>query len=167
MARVDLESFGKNENKNEKSELTRRDFTIAGASALAAVSWPGAAFAAKAGGALPMSISEAGKRMRDGSLSCVDLTKAYWLIAGISGVDPDDASIGSAAWAEWVIDGDLGHEIDGREIPADWKTGMIPLRKAKPYELPRAADEGEVYHLLPSLVDWAYRLTRDVKLEDN
>jgi len=96
-----------------------------------------------------------------------DLTKAYWLIAGISGVDPDDASIGSAAWAEWVIDGDLGHEIDGREIPADWKTGMIPLRKAKPYELPRAADEGEVYHLLPSLVDWAYRLTRDVKLEDN
>lgn len=27
---------------------------------------------------MPMSISEAGKRMRDGSLSCVDLTKAYY-----------------------------------------------------------------------------------------
>src|SRR3569623_729700 len=78
MTRVDLESCGKNENKNEKLELTRRDFTIAGASALAAAALPGSAFAAKAGGAMPMSISEAGKRMRDGSLSCVDLTKAYF-----------------------------------------------------------------------------------------
>lgn len=96
-----------------------------------------------------------------------DLTKAYWLVAGIAGVDPDDASIGSAAWAEWIVDGDLGHEIDAREIPADWKTGMIPLRKAKPYEMPRRLpDEGEVYRLAPTLVDWAYRLTKDVKLED-
>jgi purine nucleoside permease len=97
-----------------------------------------------------------------------DLRKAYWVVAGIAGVDPEDASIGSAAWAEWIVDGDLGHEIDAREIPADWKTGMIPLRKAKPYELPRRVpDEGEVYHLVPTLVDWAYRLTRDVQLEDS
>jgi purine nucleoside permease len=96
-----------------------------------------------------------------------DLRKAYWLVAGIAGVDPEDASIGSAAWAEWIVDGDLGHEIDAREIPAGWKTGMIPLRKSKPYELPRQVpDEGEVYHLVPSLVDWAYRLSKDVKLED-
>lgn len=96
-----------------------------------------------------------------------DLTKAYWLVAGIAGVDPDDASLGSAVWAEWIVDGDLGHEIDAREIPADWKTGVIPLRKATPYELPRRTpDEGEVYHLVPSIVDWAYRLTKDVKLED-
>ena len=66
-----------------------------------------------------------------------DLTKAYWLVAGIAGIDPEDGSIGSAAWAEWIVDGDLGHEIDAREIPADWKTGMIPLRKSKPYQLPR------------------------------
>src|SRR5262245_35618846 len=59
-----------------------------------------------------------------------DLTHAYWLVAGIAGVDPADASLGSAAWAEWVVDGDLGHEIDAREIPADWPTGKIPLRKS-------------------------------------
>jgi purine nucleoside permease len=29
-----------------------------------------------------------------------DLTKAYWLVAGIAGVDPADASLGSAAWAK-------------------------------------------------------------------
>ncbi len=96
-----------------------------------------------------------------------DLTKAYWVVAGIAGIDPEDGSLGSAAWAEYVVDGDLGHEIDAREIPPDWKTGMIPLRKSKPYELPRRTpDEGEIYRLTPALVDWAFRLTKDVKLDD-
>ena len=95
-----------------------------------------------------------------------DLSKAYWLVAGIAGIDPADGSLGSAAWAEWVVDGDLGHEIDAREIPSTWKTGYVPLRKSVPYELPRAADEGQAYHLNASLVEWAYRLTRDVKLQD-
>lgn len=97
-----------------------------------------------------------------------DLRKAYWLVAGIAGVDPADASLGSAAWAEWVVDGDLAHEIDAREIPKDWKTGYVPLRKSVPFELPhREGDEGEAYHLNPALVDWAYRLTKDVKLDDS
>src|SRR5262249_30441430 len=88
-------------------------------------------------------------------------------VAGIAGIDPADGSLGSAVWAEWVVDGDLAHEIDAREIPADWKTGYVPLRKSKPYELPRRVpDEGEAYHLNPALVDWAYRLTKDVKLDD-
>jgi purine nucleoside permease len=96
-----------------------------------------------------------------------DLTHAYWLVAGIAGVDPADASLGSAAWAEWVVDGDLAHEIDAREIPKGWKTGFVPLRRSVPYEQPHvAADAGEVYHLNASLVEWAYRLTKDVPLPD-
>jgi purine nucleoside permease len=43
-----------------------------------------------------------------------DLSKAYWLVAGIAGIDPADGSLGSAAWAEWVVDGDIGYEIDAR-----------------------------------------------------
>jgi purine nucleoside permease len=65
-----------------------------------------------------------------------------------------------------VVDGDLSHEIDAREIPAEWKTGYVPLRKSKPYELPRAPDEGEAFHLNPVLVEWAYQLTKDVELGD-
>ncbi len=96
-----------------------------------------------------------------------DLTKAYWIVAGIAGVDPADASLGSAAWATWVVDGDLGHEIDAREIPPGWKTGFVPLRKATPYELPvREPNEGEAYRLNPKLVDWAFRLTQNVALGD-
>ena len=99
-----------------------------------------------------------------------DLRKSYWLVAGIAGADPADASLGSAAWAEYVVEGDLGHEIDAREIPADWPTGYVPMRKSKPYELPRLASaetEDQTYNLDPGLVNWAYELTKDTPLADN
>jgi purine nucleoside permease len=97
-----------------------------------------------------------------------DLRKAYWLVAGIAGIDPVDGSLGSAAWAEWVVDGDLAHEIDSREIPAGWKTGYVPLRRSVPYEQPhQLTDSGEVYHLNPALMDWAFNLTRNIRLADN
>ena len=96
-----------------------------------------------------------------------DLSKAYWLVAGIAGVDPQDASLGSAAWAEWVVDGDLAYEIDAREIPKDWKTGYVPFHKSVPYEQPHAvSDSGEVYHLSAGLVEWAFRLTEHTQLTD-
>ncbi len=58
-----------------------------------------------------------------------DFSHAYWLIAGIAGGCPEQVSLGSAVWARWVVDGDLGYEIDAREIPPDWPTGYLPLRK--------------------------------------
>ncbi len=96
-----------------------------------------------------------------------DLTDAYWLVAGIAGVDPNDMSLGSAAWAEWLIDGDLSHEIDPREIPEDWKYGYMPLRSAEyPWGPIPENDEGVRYRLNTKLVDWAYQLTKDVPIKD-
>jgi len=99
-----------------------------------------------------------------------DLRRSYWLVAGIAGTDPADASLGSAAWAEYVVEGDLGHEIDAREIPPDWTTGYVPLRRDVPYEPPHRAETdtpGQVYHLDAGLVDWAFDLTKNVPLADN
>ncbi len=99
-----------------------------------------------------------------------DLTHAYWLMAGIAGIDPADASLGSAAWAEWVVDGDLAHLIDPREMPKDWTTGYFPLFNDTPYPPKRKIDPGgptEVYHLNGALTEWAYQLTRDVALPEN
>jgi purine nucleoside permease len=96
-----------------------------------------------------------------------DLTRAYWLIAGIAGGSPDRISLGSAAWARWVVDSDLGYEIDAREIPGDWPTGYIPLRKARPYESPAAPLEGQVFALNPILTQWAFNLTRSIPLADS
>ncbi len=96
-----------------------------------------------------------------------DFSKSYWLVAGIAGGDPNDVPLGSAVWAEWLVDGDLGHEIDAREMPAGWSTGYIPLRKKKPYELPVDRSEGEAFQLEPTLVEWAYQLTKDTPLNDS
>jgi purine nucleoside permease len=99
-----------------------------------------------------------------------DLSKAYWLVAGIAGIDPDYASVGSAAWAEWIIDRDLNFEIDAREIPPSWSTGHIPLGRSKPFQPPTPALDRpngvNGYRLNPGLVEWAYRLTRNVHLDD-
>jgi purine nucleoside permease len=99
-----------------------------------------------------------------------DLSRAYWIVAGIAGIDPNTASVGSAAWAEWLIDRDLNFEIDAREIPADWPTGHVPLGRTKPYELPAPALERGTgtngYQLNAGLVHWAYQLTRSVRLDD-
>jgi purine nucleoside permease len=96
-----------------------------------------------------------------------DLSKAYWLIAGIAGADPQDASLGSAVWAEWVVDGDLAYEVDGREIPPAWTTGYVPLGKTVPYEQPRGPDNGVAFHLNPGLMEWAYQRTKAVQLDDS
>lgn len=97
-----------------------------------------------------------------------DLSKAYWLIAGIGGGDPADVSLGSAVWADHVLDGDLAYEIDARQIPENWPTGYVPLRRAIPYEQPvRDQLEGELYTLNSELVAWAFHLTKGISLPDS
>jgi purine nucleoside permease len=98
-----------------------------------------------------------------------DLTHAYFLVAGIAGIDPQMGSLGSAVWSDYIVDGDLAHELDAREIPKDWSTGFVPLGKSTPFEQPRTArfgDDGNVYHLNTALVNWAFDLTKDTVLPD-
>ena len=98
-----------------------------------------------------------------------DLSKAYWLVAGIAGGDPEDLSLGSAAWAKFVIDGDLLFEIDAREIPEDWPYGIIPLGGHKPAKVEADLSTGWAvdtikFALNDALVNWAYSLTKDVEI---
>lgn len=95
-----------------------------------------------------------------------DLTHAYWIIAGIAGGSPARTSLGSAAWAHYIVDADLAYEIDPREVPAGWSTGYIPLGKTQPWEQPAAPRENQLFELNPSLTQWAYNLTKDLKLAD-
>lgn len=100
-----------------------------------------------------------------------DLRKAYWILAGIGGIDPERASIGSAVWASHIVDGDLAYEIDGREIPANWPTGIVAYDRATPFERPAppaVSDNGILeYDLNDSLATWAYELTHKLVLPDN
>jgi purine nucleoside permease len=100
-----------------------------------------------------------------------DLSKAYWVVAGIAGVDPNAASVGSAAWANWVVNGDLAFELDARDMPASWTTGIVPFDQTMPYAPPAPANDsmhGQLaYALDANLVDWAYHLTASTPLSDD
>lgn len=96
-----------------------------------------------------------------------DLSKAYWLTVGIAGIDPEDATVGSTAWAEYLVDGDLGHHIDAREIPEDWPFGYFPRYTTRPFDPEKPEPSGEMYRLNPGLTEWAYQLTKDIALPDD
>jgi purine nucleoside permease len=98
----------------------------------------------------------------------LDLSHAYWIVAGIAGVDPRAGSIGSAAWARYVVDADPNFEMDDREIPAGWSEGLWSLGTSRPGVKGSAPGSSDmVWKLNPGLVAWAFGLTRDVPLPDN
>src|SRR6185369_15040575 len=105
-----------------------------------------------------------------------DFSKTYWLFTGISGVDPQVASVGSAAWARWVVNGDEMREIDDREIPAGWPYGLFAIGALKPNTLPTDPNSfgsvespeelGMAYPLNQGLAQWAFNLSRNVVIPD-
>ncbi|HUB19830.1 MAG TPA: purine nucleoside permease [Acidobacteriaceae bacterium] len=96
-----------------------------------------------------------------------DLTHAYWLLAGIAGVDPRVASVGSAAWAKWIVT-DIRQEIDPREAPKDWPYGIFAIGSERAGQAPDPkrtwGTEPRAYPLNAALVDWAFHLTKDTPL---
>jgi purine nucleoside permease len=52
-------------------------------------------------------------------------------------------------------------------MPSDWTTGRFPLESKRPHDPNARAAEGQVFHLNPALVNWAYGLTRNIDLGDN
>jgi len=94
-----------------------------------------------------------------------DLTHAYFIINGIAGVDPEDASIGSAAWANFVV-GDVMGEIDIREAPAGWPYGLFPAGSAHPNST-IVRPGFNAFSLNSKLVAWAFEQTRSLKLPDD
>ena len=111
-----------------------------------------------------------------------DLRHTYFLVSGIAGGDPATVSLGSAAWATFVVDANPAFEIDGREIPKSWPYGLVAFGATEPGKgsknvdsVPAAgASENGVggvgtvaFRLNPSLVEWAFALTRHVALPDD
>ena len=106
-----------------------------------------------------------------------DFTKTYWLFTGISGVDPQVASVGSAAWARWVVQGDTLREFDDREVPKDWPYGLFAIGAKAPGRLPDNPDSfaGEtdpgklsmVLALNQGLARWAFEMTKDTPIPDS
>ncbi len=52
-----------------------------------------------------------------------DFTKTYFMVAGIAGVSPRVATLGSVTFARYAIQVALQYEFDAREIPDNFTTG--------------------------------------------
>ena len=114
-----------------------------------------------------------------------DFSKSYWLFNGIAGISPAAGTIGDVVWTDFVVNGDVGHEIDAREIPKDWPTGYFPAGKQSPYQTPRVVQGskedvrtwskaafnrnggGNVIAFNRGLAGWALAQTAGVTLTDD
>ena len=54
---------------------------------------------------------------------CFNLKKTYFLIAGIAGVNPEQATLGSVTFAKYAVQVALQYEFDARQIPENFTTG--------------------------------------------
>ncbi|HEY1394194.1 MAG TPA: purine nucleoside permease [Methylibium sp.] len=96
-----------------------------------------------------------------------DLRQSYVLISGIAGIDPAQGTLGTAAWARWLIDFGIAHEIDARETPRHWKSGHFGILTKGPGEKPKFDYRTEAFRLDEALLQQALALSRDVQLADS
>lgn len=99
--------------------------------------------------------------------SAFDLRNTYFLIAGIAGINPNQGTLGSAAWATYLVDYSLSHEIDAREMPTGWNTGYFGIGSASPQQKPPFDYHTEVFQLNAVLANRAYTLSKNVVLSDS
>lgn len=96
-----------------------------------------------------------------------DFSRAYFLIAGIAGIDPAQGTLGTAAWARWLVDVGIAHEIDAREMPKGWASGYYGLLTKGPGEKPKFEYRTEVARVDEALLQKALALSRGAVLQDN
>lgn len=96
-----------------------------------------------------------------------DLRKTYWLIAGIAGINPREGTLGSAAWAHYLVDWGLQWELDERDAPKSWPTGFTGINTRNPTQKPSLDYKTEVFALNPALQARAYALSKEVTLADS
>jgi purine nucleoside permease len=96
-----------------------------------------------------------------------DLRKTYFLVAGVAGINPAQGTLGSAAWARYLVDFGIQWELDGREIPSGWKSGYLGVNTKSENEKPPLDYRTEVFRLNEELEQKAYALSRDVALADS
>ncbi len=95
-----------------------------------------------------------------------DFRQTYFLIAGIAGIDPAQGTLGSAAWARYVVDAGIAHEIDARELPKGWSDGYFGVMTNGPNEVPKFEYRTEVFRLDEALLQQALALSHGAKLRD-
>ena len=96
-----------------------------------------------------------------------DLSHTYFVVTGIAGIDPNVGTLGSAAWARYLVDFGLQQEFDAAEAPPPWQGGYVGIGAPDPLTKPKLEYGTEVFQLDEPLLQRALALSRGARLEDN
>lgn len=96
-----------------------------------------------------------------------NLTKTYFLIAGIAGINPEIATLGSVTFARYAVQVALQYEFDAREIPANFSTGYVPQGSTSPTQYPQSIYGTEVFEVSDALRQLAMCFAKTATLNDS
>ncbi|MCJ1438258.1 hypothetical protein MMC27_007646 [Xylographa pallens] len=96
-----------------------------------------------------------------------NLTHTYFFIAGIAGVNPEVATLGSVTFAKYAVQVALQYEFDAREIPANFSTGYVPQGSTSPSEYPQSIYGTEVFEVSDALRQLAIGFAQTAALNDS
>ncbi|KAK4652977.1 hypothetical protein QC762_504040 [Podospora pseudocomata] len=96
-----------------------------------------------------------------------NLTKTYFLLAGIAGANPKYSTIGGVALARYTVQVALQYEFDAREMPDNFTTGYVAYGTTQPEEYPKILYGTEVFEVSNALRDAAFNYAVRANLSDN
>ena len=96
-----------------------------------------------------------------------DLRKTYFLVAGIAGINPHYGTLGTPAWAHYLVEFGTQWELDSRDVPKEWPTGYLGINTQNPTQKPPLDYKTEVFELNPALQAKAYALSQNVALSES
>jgi len=92
-----------------------------------------------------------------------DLSKTFFMVAGIAGISPLQGTIGDVTFAKFAVQ-ILEYEVDARELPSNWTTGYYAYGSNTPDEYPGNIYGTEVFELNENLRDRALELAQTALL---
>lgn len=97
-----------------------------------------------------------------------DLRKTYFIVAGMAGINPKEGTLGTAAWARFLVDFGLQMEVDSRSVPDAWPSGHFGVHTNSPSKHPpQLRYKTERFELNEDLQNAAYEISRRVELVDS
>lgn len=95
------------------------------------------------------------------------LERTYFLVAGIGGINPKHATLGSVTFARYAIQVALQYEFDSRDLSDNYTTGYIPQGSTSPSEYPQSIYGTEVFELNLPLLHRAMAFAETAHLNDS
>lgn len=98
-----------------------------------------------------------------------DLTKTYFLVAGIAGGEPEYTTLGGVTFAKYAVQVGLEYQLayeDYIETNPDWVSGYIPYGTDNQNSYPGNVYGTEVFELNEALRDRAFDLASNVTLNN-